>query len=98
MSIKPPPNTSPLPSASLRLGSGLDEPNMPTKMTHTCPCGNPVRVDGAAPTGFPFGPPDASLAYHYRCAERLGVPRPPNTVLHGERRDIRDIPVQDGDT
>lgn len=45
-------------------------------MTHTCPCGNPVLVDGPLPTGFPFGPPEVNLAYHYGCAEKLGVPRP----------------------
>ena len=45
-------------------------------MTHRCPCGNPVIVDGILPTGFPFGPKEANLAYHYSCAKALGVPRP----------------------
>jgi hypothetical protein len=28
-------------------------------------------------TGFAFGPPEANLGYHWSCAEKLGVPRPP---------------------
>ena len=45
-------------------------------LRHICPCGNPVTVDGRLRTGFPFGPREARLAYHYGCAERLGVSRP----------------------
>ncbi len=47
-------------------------------MTYQCPCGNTVIIDGPYRTGFPFGPPEVKLAYHYSCAEKLGVPRPPN--------------------
>lgn len=49
-------------------------------ITHTCPCKNPVIVDGPRPTGFVFGPDVCKLAYHWRCAELLGVPRPPTAA------------------
>lgn len=60
---------------------------------HSCPCGNTVRIDGILPTGFPFGPPEVYLAYHWGCAERLGVPRPP-TELDKARAEISRLKLQ----